>query len=102
MVNTYRQTISQSSGTISYDPTDADIWLNFSAEENTGAITIPFPPTPYPDQIFGFSTWASIPNITLDTNGIDIAGVISNMLAGGFASWMYDPTSGGECWYRYS
>lgn len=80
--------------------TTADMYLLVDVGFTVAGATLPFPATPVDGQIFGVSTRSQVISVTLSSGTIPISGPITTMLAGSFASWVYDAVS--NRWFRYT
>lgn len=98
MASFNKQRITQSSGTISYDPNQGDTMLALDVESAISEITVEFPPSPYELQTFGISTRSAINSLILTSTSIPVSGSVSSLAPGGFVSWFYCVES--NRWFR--
>lgn len=99
IVSTACQRITQTSGTVTYYTTAADIWLLFDNSSTIATITVPFPDNPGDGQSFGISARSDITALTLSTSSIPISGSITTLSGGNCVRWVYNQD--GNRWFNY-
>lgn len=99
IVSTACQRITQTSGTVTYYTTAADIWLLFDNSSTIATITVPFPDNPVDGQSFGISARSDITALTLSTSSIPISGSITTLSGGNCVRWVYNQD--GNRWFNY-
>lgn len=97
MANLFKQRSTLTSGTITVQDTQQDVQLIHDAASLAVTLTITFPASPVDGQIFGVTSTLGVTTLTI-TSAITVVNTLTALIAGGFATWMYDATS--SKWFR--
>jgi hypothetical protein len=97
MATFHKQYSTATSGTISIQNTKQDVHLIHDNGSLAATLTITFPANPVDGQKFGVTSNLGVTALTL-TSAITIVNALTAIVAGGFATWMYDVTA--NKWFR--
>jgi len=92
MVNLIKQYSTSTSGTVTVQDTKQDVQIIHNGVSLSATLTIAFPASPTDGQVLNIASVLGVTALTL-TAGVSILSTLTSIIAGGFASYMFDITA---------